>query len=502
MLAAGTLISEDGTALTAGLLASEGALTITAATLAVWLGIWTGDLGLWLAGRLMPGVLQLSTNQRLTDAFARGAGFAIVTSRFLPGTRLAVYLAAGAGGVRLRTFAAWSALATAVWTPLIVGLAAIFGTAIAGPLRWLFGAGWVLLPVAVAVLWYGRALPERASRQARRLARWEFWPSWLFYAPVVPWVLYLLCTRGARALFAANPGLEDAGFAGESKARILASLPAPWVLPHTRLERGAPEARVNALEQWMQSSGATYPVILKPDVGQRGVGVRLVSTRDEAHAYLAAHARAAVAQVYHPGPCEAGVFYFRRPGEARGHILSITDKQLPHVVGDGVRTVRQLIRAHARYRLQAPLFLARLGARAGDVPRPGAAVRLGVAGNHAQGALFLDGSDLLTDALATRVDDIASQIDGFFIGRFDVRYRDPRAFMAGEEFAIVELNGVTSEATHIYDPSHSLWAAYRTLFTQWRLAFDIGAANVRSGRDAAGLGRLVRLSLGHLRSPS
>jgi len=46
---------------------------------------------------------------------------------------------------------------------------------------------------------------------------------------------------------------------------------------------------------------------------------------------------------------------------------------------------------------------------------------------------------------------------------------------------IVELNGVTSEATHIYDPKLSLFGAYRVLFEQWRIAFEIGYLNRTRG---------------------
>ena len=58
---------------------------------------------------------------------------------------------------------------------------------------------------------------------------------------------------------------------------------------------------------------------------------------------------------------------------------------------------------------------------------------------------------------------------------------------------IIELNGVTSESTDIYDPKNSLWAAYRVLFRQWRLAFEIGAANRRRGVRPAGVAGLIRL---------
>ena len=40
---------------------------------------------------------------------------------------------------------------------------------------------------------------------------------------------------------------------------------------------------------------------------------------------------------------------------------------------------------------------------------------------------------------------------------------------------------MTSEATHIYDPSNGLLEAYRVLFRQWRLAFEIGEAHADAG---------------------
>ena len=148
--------------------------------------------------------------------------------------------------------------------------------------------------------------------------------------------------------------------------------------------------------------------------------------------------------------------------------------------------------------MQARTFLARLGDRRKDIPCHGERVALAIAGNHAQGTLFKDGRHLITPALEAAVDAIARQYDGFFIGRFDVRYTDREAFLAGRDLAIVELNGATAECTNIYDPERSLLAAYRTLFLQWRLVFEIGAANRRYGRPATSTERLLRLLREHL----
>ena len=104
----------------------------------------------------------------------------------------------------------------------------------------------------------------------------------------------------------------------------------------------------------------------------------------------------------------------------------------------------------------------------------------------------------MTPALERRIDDIAQRMPGFFIGRFDVRYSSVERFKAGEDLAIVELNGATAESTNIYDPDGSLFHAYRTLFRQWSLVFAIGAANRRLGAEATPARRLIRLAVAHL----
>lgn len=328
-----------------------------------------------------------------------------------------------------------------------------------------------------------------------RVKAWEFWPPWLFYAPVAAWIAALTLRHGLTALTAANPGLADGGLVGESKADILRLLPERWTIPWLLIP-SAERGRAHAL---VEARGWAYPLVAKPDVGQRGAGVQRVADEAALLDYLRRAEGAVLLQPWHPGPFEAGVFYARRPDEARGRIFSITDKRFPTLVGDGRATVADLVRRHPRFRFQAPLFLARHAARAHDVLPAGACLPLGDIGNHAQGAMFVDGSDLITPALEARIDAIAREIPGFFVGRFDIRYSDRDAFRRGDDLAIVELNGVTAESTNIYDPSRSLLTAYRTLFAQWALIFAIGGANRARGAQGASLGRVGRLVWEYLR---
>lgn len=316
----------------------------------------------------------------------------------------------------------------------------------------------------------------------------------------MPWIAWLALRHGGPGTAAAaNPGFADGGLVGESKFDILSMLPPEWTIASARIDAGPLQTRLGAIAAFVELPGVGFPLVLKPDVGQRGMGVRKVHTLDEATAYLRAVSDTVVAQPWHPGPFEAGIFYWRHPAEDRGRILSITDKIFPRVVGDGVRTIEALVRAHPRLSQQWGVFRARHRDAMGLVPPRGEVVPLGEVGNHCQGTLFRDGHALWSPALEARVDAIARRIPGFFIGRFDVRYAVREDFMAGEDLAILELNGVTAEPTDVYDPDRSLWSSYRALFEQWRLVFTIGDANRRRGHAAVSARRLIGLGMQHLR---
>ena len=485
-LAASTLLSEDAACVAAGLLVQQGRISPVEGVAACAAGIYLGDAALWLVGRSMRvwgRAVALPT--RAVDAPA-----ALLASRFIPGTRLPLYLAAGAFGTRPRSFFLWTFVAVLMWTPLIV-----LGTSrslVAG-----IGA-LAVIHVARRIDWK-RAWPRVCARIAR-WRRWEFWPSAVLYAPVVGHIVRLAIThRGLATLSAANPGIPEGGFVGESKAAILAQLPEHWTLRSTVIGEGGTEARLDDLRQLIELGEYRFPLVLKPDSGQRGIGVRVVQSLDDARAYFAIQPGAVVVQRFHPGPFEAGIFYYRRPGEERGRIFSLTSKQFPVLTGDGRSTLEDLIWMHPRYRLQASIFLRRHASEKHRVLADGERFQLAIAGNHAQGTMFVDGAQLVTPELERRIDEIARQMHGFYIGRFDVRYRDVEAFRRGEDLAIVELNGVTSEATHIYDPQLTLWNAWRVLCRQWTLVFEIGAANRERGHAPVAARRLLWLSLQHLR---
>lgn len=512
----GTLISEDLTLITTALLMRENQVDVAAGLVGCFLGVFVGDVGLWGLGHLLSYELaHLRWTRRWfpTEKILRWGAWleghawgTVFAARFIPGARLPTFVAAGFVGRHASRFVPPLLAANLIWTPVLIGSVYFGGELIVAPLR--EGLGWRGGALIVTVLLLIGALrlvllapSERGRAQliaaVSRLWRWEFWPAWLFYAPLAPWIAYLAWRHGGWTTpTAANPAIPSGGVVGESKFAILARLPAGAVVPAAILAAGSVAERLLRMDEVMSTQGWSFPIILKPDVGQRGAGLRLVRDLDQARAHLARHPAAMIMQVYHHGPFEAGIFYYRMPmangARSPGRIFSITDKVFPSALGDGESTLERLIWRHPRLRMQANTFLARLGSGARRVPARGERVPLAVAGNHCQGTLFLDGSHLHTPALEQAIERIAQAYDGFYFGRFDVRYASPERFRRGEDFQIVELNGVTSESTNIYDPSWSLWRAYAQLFRQWAILFEIGSRNRRLGHRATPLGTLWR----------
>lgn len=514
LLAASTLVSEDLACVTAGLLVAEGRLGIFAAVLSCFLGIFVGDLGLLAAGRWIGRpLLRLpplrwwvseAAVDRASAWYRQNGPVVIFTSRFMPGARLPLYVAAGLLRTPALRFAGWFALAGAVWTPLLVGGSALLGARAEALLRdGRAGLLWGALMAGAMVLGL-RAVVPLATWRGRRLAlgwwrrqtRWEFWPMHRVYPTVVLHLLRLAVRHRSLTVFTAcNPGIPLGGVVGESKRDIYERLGGdanPRVPATLWLAADEPAARrLEAARSWRLARGLGWPIVIKPDAGQRGQGV--VIARDEATFEAAIGSATCDTLVQeHVAGVEYGLFYVRRAGRARGELYSITEKRPLDVVGDGVSTLEALILADDRAVCMAPTHLARHAARLGEIPADGERVRLVEIGTHSQGSVFLNAAPVATPALVEAVEALSQGFrGGFRFGRYDVRATSLDELRAGR-FRVIECNGVTSEAVHIYHPGTPLREGLRVLCEQWSIAFEIGAENAAAGAPVASVGQILR----------
>lgn len=365
----------------------------------------------------------------------------------------------------------------------------------------LFTASAVVIFTVALIIWFRVSPGFYRQRRLllsrwRRFSRWEFWPLWVFYPPVVLYIIYLGLRHGSFTLFTAtNPAMPRGGFIEDEKSEILLDFAGrkgenEWLARWTLIQREWEiEVQVAKVESFLEENKIDFPVVLKPDEGQRGLGVSIVRSMGEVRGYLQNTVADTLVQEFVPGE-EFGVFYYRIPREAKGKIFSITVKVLPEVVGDGWRSIEQLILEDERGVCMAPIYLKRFRQRLAEILPPGKHLPIAALGTHSRGAMFLDGSHLKSDALADAMDAMCKPYEGFYLGRLDIKAPSPEALREGRELKVLEVNGVTSEATHIFDPKNSLWSAYKVVFEQWRIAFKISAVNRERGIKPVSLPKL------------
>src|SRR5258708_33554760 len=150
-------------------------------------------------------------------------------------------------------------------------------------------------------------------------------------------------------------------------------------------------ARLSSLDEIRTRLGLDFPFIIKPDVGQRGAGIKLIRSVEQAEAYLRQTSAPLVVQRYAPGPLEAGIFYYRFPHESRGRIFAITEKLFPILIGDGKSTVTELIWSDPRARFMADKYLQRFTEREDYGVVAGEGIKLVEEGKAAQGCNFRGG---------------------------------------------------------------------------------------------------------------
>ncbi len=324
-----------------------------------------------------------------------------------------------------------------------------------------------------------------------RLLNWEYWPYWAYYYPLFPWFVFLAIRFRHTCFFSpANPGILTGGLGFESKYATLLKIPKAWAPKSIHVPAGEPRPEWT---QKLSSAGISFPLIAKPDIGFRGFLVKRILDPDELESYLAAYPVDFILQEYIDLPMEFGVLYHRFPDREKGSITSITLKEFLSVKGDGRATLRQLIFREPRALLQMERIEKSGGFDLEAVPANHEVVPLGAIGNHSKGTRFINGMHLLDEQLLKTFDRIASSVDGFYYGRFDLRAKSWESLRACEDFVILELNGVCSEPTHIYDQYKSTyWGALGSLFFHWNLIGKIGMANRRKGVKCISPGEMLR----------
>ena len=312
-----------------------------------------------------------------------------------------------------------------------------------------------------------------------RLFHWEYWSFNVVYIPIyIFWIA--LCARAKSFFFfsASNPQIKNGGFLSESKKEIYPLIPAS-LQPATVFFSIPSNASIVLNE--LDRKGLSFPLIGKPDVGSRGRGVKVLINEDDVKSYVKNAFVDFHIQEFVAYKNEIGIFYYRFPDEENGKISGIVRKEFLKVKGDGIKTIQDLLIKNKRAVLQKKVLEKLYGNNLNEVLIKGEEKILVPYGNHVRGAMFLDDSHLIDEAITKTMDNICKQIPGFYFGRFDIRFDNWKDLKQGKNFFIIEMNGAGSEPTHMYDPKHSIFFAWKEIIRHWFILNKISRQNHKKG---------------------
>lgn len=308
----------------------------------------------------------------------------------------------------------------------------------------------------------------------RLRVNWEFWPFEIFYLPIYAYWLWLSVRARSPVFFAAaNPLMEWGGFMEYSKFRVLEQIPPAY---RPLMQRFAPPFS----EAKYERPTLNPPLIAKPDKGERGRGVTYISDHNALRHYLRQATERIIVQEFVDLPLEFGVMYHRMPGQEHGKITSLMQREFLHVIGDGRRTVIELLQASIRNHRYAQKTAQQYPDYLQRVPDEGETLLVEPIGNHSRGTVFRNQNHRITPALERSFDRLSKAIDGYFFGRYDLKTASWDDLYAGK-VQVLELNGANSEPAHIYDPDMSIGAAYRDLSRHWKTLYRVSRANHHRG---------------------
>lgn len=546
LLVAIALLHEDVAIVLGGFFVIEGGLPLSVAYASLFLGIVLGDLIIYGIGYFAHSIERLrrifihDNVGRVRYWLDRSLVRLVMASKVTPGMLFPVYLACGWFRVSFSRFLVATVLTSALQSSLELTLIIVFGEAVlrhAGPWSWVGVAAvivilsytgmrhpkWKRLDAATRRDWRRTDMVSNADRSGtarrhrgmpslngmkRHIALAEHIPAQLFYLPLAAhWVYLAVRHRSLTLPTAANPMIEGGGFSGESKSSCLRQIGAqyqPWVAPFITCHRapGGLASQVANAQARLAAVGIAFPLVAKPDIGWQGYGVQLLHNAAELEDYLHDFPEGADIILQHNVTVdgEAGVFYMRRPDEARGVVTSLTLRYFPFVCGDGRLPLRDLILRNSRAGWRADYYLGDRKEHAGfsdaeleRVPAEGELVRLAFIKSIRVGGLYRDGGSYISEALTARIDAIARSMPEFYFGRFDIKFASLEELQRGENFQIIEVNGIGSEDIHVWDPEKTLGQVYRGLFTTQTNLFTIAALNRVRGHQPLALSKLIRL---------
>ena len=329
-----------------------------------------------------------------------------------------------------------------------------------------------------------------------KLTRYEFWPFWLFYLPIYFYGFFLAIRSGSATYFTAtNPGMKYGGAFDMLKFDVLQKIDPEYVPLGILVQSDSTEAEII---HSLNEKRLGFPVVAKPNIGERGKDVELIEDIGGLGSYLADRKGDFILQEYVDYPIELGILYYRLPDGSKKEITSVMIRDFLKVHGDGKKTLKELLEGKTRALFRRKYLFRKYHEKLNMVIPKGEELLVEPIGNHNRGTCFLNGNHLINDMLLEVVSGIVSSFDGFDYGRLDLKTTSTENLLKGKDIRILELNGVSSEPAHIYDPDYKLFHAYNVIIRHMNIIFRISRMNHQNGIPCAPFGAFVLDLKNHL----
>lgn len=531
-----TFLQEDLAIVTGGLLVVKKELPLLLVAISLFTGILSGDLIIYsmgMAARRIPWIRNRFVNSKVENArikLENNLVSTIALVRVLPGLLFPTYLACGFMGVSFIRFFVTTLTASVIYTTILLTIVVKLGEVVFTAIGYW---GWIIMLCLVLLLITYKTIKPRRLRLAnsavldtipfpvigqdqgtflgmpsldsvsRRVSVSERIPPSVFYTPLIlRWVLLGIRYRNLTLPTIANPHIEVGGLWGESKSRLMIQVSrehCQWIAPFATFtldDHLTVDSSFRKVLDQLSSASLDFPLVIKPDIGWQGYGVRTIQKEPELLDYLREYPKnnSLIIQKHIPYEGEAGVFYLRYPGESKGRVISLTFRYYPHVIGDGISSVQELIKLNKRTNFKSRFYFGKDPMHRGissdnleSVPRLGETVQLAFIGSIRVGGLYANGEKYITPAFNQRFDEIAGSMPEFYFGRFDIKFKTINRLMEAEDFQIFEINGAGAEAIHVWDTDTSLLKAYKELFKYQSLLFKISNMNRDNGCKPMGM---------------
>ena len=240
-----------------------------------------------------------------------------------------------------------------------------------------------------------------------------------------------------------------------------------------------PSLAFEAVRERLASSAISYPFIVKPDIGMKGILFRKIENETQLRKYHQHMPVDYIIQEFLDLALEVSVFYIRMPGEQKGRITALIQKDLFEVTGDGSSTILQLVQRHPAA-IPEEKLRKQYGSKLETVLAKGERLVLSHIGNLVNGAQFVN----LTHRVSKRMIELFDTIslnNQFYYGRYDIKCNSVDDLNNGRDFFILEFNGAGSVPNHIYTGTFTLLQAYREILFHWKMMYEISKANHASG---------------------